>query len=65
MPIRLKKIACVQCMEPVFTYGWILRTETTTKFQVAKRVKEQCMLGIMKRDRKRLERLDRKPKSQT
>ena len=58
MPIPLKKRAFDQCILPIMTYGcetWILKKEIIRKLQVTQKSMERCMLGITKRDRKRIE----------
>ena len=57
MPLYLKKKAFDQCILPVLTYGcetWNLKAAVTQKLQVAQRSMERAMLGITRRDRKRI-----------
>lgn len=57
MPLYLKKRTFDQCVLPVMTYGcetWTLKTDITNKLQVAQRSMERNMLGITRRDRKRI-----------
>lgn len=57
MPLHLKKRTFDQCVLPVVTYGcetWTLKTDVTNKLQVAQASMEQSMIGITRRDSKRI-----------
>ena len=65
MPLYLKKKTFDQCILPVLTYGcetWTLNTTIVHKLQVAQRNMERSMLGITRRDRKRIDWIRQKTK---
>ncbi|KAI5737947.1 hypothetical protein M8J77_001036 [Diaphorina citri] len=57
MPLHLKRKVFDQCVLPAITYGcetWSLTKRAMQKLQTAQRSMERSMLGITRRDRKRI-----------
>ena len=57
MPLCLKKKVFNQCVLPSLTYGaetWTLSSKAIQRLQTTQRSMERCMLGITRRDRKRI-----------
>lgn len=57
LPLCLKRKVFNQCVLPAMAYGsetWTLTTKIIQKLQTAQRSMERCMLGMTRRDRKRI-----------
>ena len=57
MPLCLKRKVFNQCILPALTYGaetWTLTKRMVQKLQTAQRSMKRCMLGITRRDKKRI-----------